>query len=66
MKEVREVTVPVEDITWSCADCGNRYLYTVTECPNRLLDEWIAAERSRQYWSTTKQETAKRRKKTGR
>jgi hypothetical protein len=36
-----KITVDVDDVTWQCADCGNRYEYTIEFCPNRNLDEWM-------------------------
>ena len=36
-----KILVAVDDVTWQCGDCGNRYEYSIEHCPNRRLDEWI-------------------------
>ena len=36
-----KVTVEINEITWTCGDCGNRYDNGVMECPNRRLDLWV-------------------------
>ena len=35
----------MRETSWECGDCGNTYDYTVTECPNRILDEIAVAKR---------------------
>lgn len=29
----------IDELSWSCGDCGNTYGPDVDECPNALLDE---------------------------
>lgn len=36
-----KITVDVKEVTWVCGDCGNRYDYSVTSCPNKKLDIWL-------------------------
>jgi hypothetical protein len=39
----------VQDSGWECGDCGNQYDASVDTCPNRILDEAIAALRSKEH-----------------
>ena len=39
------VEVDLEDITWICDDCGNRYGYDVPNCPNNLLNSILFFEK---------------------
>lgn len=36
-----KIEVDLEDVTWECGDCGNRYGPNVFHCPNTLLDQWM-------------------------
>jgi hypothetical protein len=36
-----KIKVDIEDVTWQCGDCGNRYEYRVMYCPNQNLDLWM-------------------------
>lgn len=29
----------LDDTSWDCGDCGNRYEATVTRCPNNLIHQ---------------------------
>lgn len=40
-----KLEVELEDITWECGDCGNRYDHNVSYCPNSLLDSLIVKDR---------------------
>lgn len=37
----KKVVVYIDEVTWTCGDCGNRYDYGVTTCPNKRLDNWM-------------------------
>lgn len=39
----------LEETSWTCLDCGNTYDPSITECPNRYLDEAKVALRAAQY-----------------
>ena len=40
-----KLQVEIQDITWECGDCGNRYDYSISGCPNSLLDKLIINNR---------------------
>lgn len=54
------VEVDIEDITWECGDCGNRYEYGVSYCPNSKLDHWILNERLMEGLKTAKPKKKKK------
>lgn len=35
------IKVDLEEVTWVCGDCNNRYDFTVHKCPNQRLDLWM-------------------------
>lgn len=39
----------LEDLSWTCIDCGNLYQPTVEACPNELIDEARARVRHTNY-----------------
>ena len=38
------IQVDLEEVTWVCDDCKNRYDLGVRQCPNERLDLWMIQE----------------------